>query len=125
MSKKTASKSSSKKAAANTATKAPEAKTAKKVKQPKTPEEMIKALRERYPDHNIIDDSLQFNEAKSKYSVEIVCQHKGCNNKRRVFTSDLFQVKLCEDHTKEARRQKRKAKRNAMKDALKAATPKA
>lgn len=57
-----------------------------------------------------------------KLTVEIVCQNKRrneetgetyvCGNKRRVATSDLFQVKLCEDCVAEARlaRRRRKAK---------------
>ena len=102
----------------------PEAKAAKK-KQPATPAEMLKAICQKYPNQKITDGSLLFDEKKQKFSVEITCQHAGCKEKRRVFTSDLFQVKLCAEHTKEARRKKRKGKRNAMKEALKAATPKA
>jgi len=107
----------------STASKAP-AKKAVKAKEPTTPEAKMAAIKAKYPNRNIVDGSLQFNEAKQKYSVEIVCGKDGCTTKRRVFTSDLFQVGLCEAHTKEARRSKRKTKRNAMKAALKAATPK-
>ena len=99
--------------------------TTKKEKVAATPEEKMAQIKAKYPTQNIAPGSLKFDEKKQKYSVEITCQHSGCKEKRRVFTSDLFQVKLCVAHTKEARRKKRKNKRNAMKDALKAATPKA
>jgi len=122
MSKNT--KSANKVAAATAATPKPVEK-AKKEKLAETPEEKMAQIKAKYPSHNIVDKSLLFDEKKQKYSVEIKCQHPGCKNTRRVYTSDLFQVKLCETHTKEMRRKKRKNKRNAMKDALKAATPKA
>ena len=95
------------------------------VKTTKTKEEREKELAVKYPTHKIVDGSLLFNEEKQKLSVRIVCQHPGCKAERVVFTSDLFQVKMCENHTKQARKAKMKAKRAAAREALKAATPKA
>ena len=97
-------------------------KTEKKVE---TPADKLKAVKAKYPDQKITDGSLLFNEEKQKLSVEIECQHPGCKAKRRVFTSDLFQVKYCEKHVKEQRKAKMKAKRLAAREALKATAVKA
>jgi hypothetical protein len=43
-----------------------------------------------------------------KLSVEIRCATKGCPNVRRVATSDLHQVKFCEDCTRERRNKARR-----------------
>lgn len=44
----------------------------------------------------------------NKLTVEIECSKRGCKNTRRVATSDLHQVHLCDDCTKEARAKRRK-----------------
>jgi hypothetical protein len=74
-------------------------------------------IRSRYP--QVIEGSLALDEQAVKQSVLIGCAHEGCNETRRVFTSDLFQVSMCEDHAHEAR----KARKAAKKAALKAQAP--
>ena len=44
---------------------------------------------------------------KGRRTVEITCQAKGCQNRRRIHTSDAFQVELCVACTKTFRQQKR------------------
>jgi hypothetical protein len=63
----------------------------------------------KYP--HVIEGTLQYDPTTNKQSVEIRCQHPGCKETRRVFTSDLFQVRLCDTHKKEAK----KAQREMMK----------
>jgi len=46
----------------------------------------------------------------TKHSVEIRCAESGCTTRRRVATSDLFQVERCEPHTKAARATARAAR---------------
>ena len=104
-----------------TVAKPPVVKAEKKVE---TKEDKLKAIRAKYPNQKITDNSLEFNEDKQKLSVEITCQHPGCNSKRKVFTSDLFQVRFCEKHIKQARKQARKEKREAAREALKASITK-
>ncbi len=95
-----------------------------------------KALKEKYSQepHNqrIVKDSIadigaakdlrgEAVDAKfrkwNKRTVEIVCQWKGCKETRRIATSDLAQVKFCETHTIESRKERRKAIRAANKAA--------
>lgn len=45
----------------------------------------------------------------NRMTMEIKCCEKGCDKKRRVATSDLFQVKLCEEHSKSKRNKKARA----------------
>lgn len=73
-----------------------------------------KELKSRYP--QIIVATLEFNAELGKQTVEIKCaggpNTKTCRNpKRRVATSDLFQVTRCEEHTLEVRRANRAAAR--------------
>ena len=63
-------------------------------------------------------DTLQFDSASNKYSVEIECTECGAEG-RRVFTSDLFQVTTCEDCAKKAKAA-RKAEKKAEIEAAKA-----
>jgi hypothetical protein len=64
----------------------------------------------------------------SKRTVEILCQFEGCNKTRRVATSDLAQVRYCEEHTqalrlirrREARKVKAEAKKKEVKKAKRA-----
>jgi hypothetical protein len=50
-----------------------------------------------------------------KRSVTINCTNDGCNNQRRIATSDLAQVKLCENCTRLARNTRKRARRAAAK----------
>lgn len=60
-----------------------------------------------------IPGTLQWDPVANKQSMEIACQHPGCKNTRRVFTSDLFQIKLCIEHAKAERTAKRDAAKPA------------
>lgn len=70
----------------------------------------------KYP--HIVPGSLRNIETSGKYegkrTIEIRCQYPGCNKVRRIATSDLAQVKFCEEHTllqrAERRRERRKGK---------------
>lgn len=69
--------------------------------------EAEKKLREKYP--HVIPGTLQLPaEGSRKRSCEIACQEPGCKARRRVYTSDLFQVKYCVQHSK--RRKKKEEK---------------
>jgi hypothetical protein len=65
-------------------------------------------LRRKYP--HIVEGSIRAHTDgphKGRRTVEIVCQNKGCQNKRRIHTSDAFQVELCAECTKTIRQQRR------------------
>jgi hypothetical protein len=65
-------------------------------------------LRRKYP--HIVEGSIRTHKDgphKGRRTVEIVCQNKGCQNKRRIHTSDAFQVELCTECTKTIRQQRR------------------
>jgi hypothetical protein len=112
--------------------------TAEKVSRPrpKLDEKELRAaekvLKAKYPD--IVKDTLKNAEAgtgphANKRTVEIKCAHKGCNVTRRVATSDLAQVTMCEEHTRQARLERRREARKVRaaakpKKAKKKATPK-
>ncbi|MBA3481440.1 MAG: hypothetical protein H0T51_06455 [Pirellulales bacterium] len=67
-----------------------------------------RALRRKYP--HIVQGSIRVHDNgphKGRRTIEIVCQHKGCQNKRRIHTSDAFQVELCNECTKIVRQQRR------------------
>ncbi len=69
-----------------------------------------KALKTKYP--QMIAGTLEFDASRGKQTVEIKCaggpNAKTCRNpKRRVATSDLFQVTRCGEHTLETRRASR------------------
>ena len=73
-----------------------------------------KALKVKYP--GIVNGTLKNAEAgngphANKRTVEIKCAHKGCNVTRRVATSDLAQVTMCEEHTRQARLERRREAR--------------
>lgn len=59
-----------------------------------------------------VEGSIERGEANTphagKITVLIKCKTKDCPNTRRVATSDLWQVKMCEQHTLEARAARRK-----------------
>ena len=61
-------------------------------------------------------DTLQFDIAANKYSVEITCTECGAED-RRVFTSDLFQVTTCEACAKKAKKAKKDAKKAEIEEA--------
>lgn len=73
-------------------------------------------LLKKYP--HMKEGSLVFNEKMNKQQVTIVCSHPGCENERVVYTSDLFQVSMCDEHRKEAAKAKREAKAARIKDLL-------
>lgn len=58
----------------------------------------------------IVADSIRREPGSGKLYVTIACAHKGCDKTREVATSDLFQVKFCEEHTHQRRLARRKAK---------------
>lgn len=64
-------------------------------------------LRAKYP--HIVEGSLRVDEGthKGRRSVEIACQGDGCQQRRRIHTSDAFQTKLCLDCTTLHRKQRR------------------
>jgi len=67
------------------------------------------ALLDKYP--YIVARTLRFEEEgkwKGKQTVEIRCQEPGCKARRRVATSDLFQVRMCEEHVLSNRRARRR-----------------
>lgn len=68
---------------------------------------------------HVIPGSLVWDEVAEKQAVQIRCSHPECSETRRVFTSDLFQVRLCVPHKTEARRAAKVEERELLK-ALKA-----
>jgi hypothetical protein len=70
-----------------------------------------------------IEGTLAWDDVAKKQFVEIECTHEGCDQRRKVFTSDLFQVKVCLEHRNDARKAK-KAQDKADFDAFKAAQAK-
>lgn len=46
-----------------------------------------------------------------KRTIEIRCKVGGCKTRRRIATSDAFQVRMCEEHTNAARAERRAARR--------------
>jgi hypothetical protein len=64
----------------------------------------------KYP--HVVTGSVRFDAVANKQKATIRCMHSGCGKTRDVFTSDLFQVRVCEEH--------KKAERKASKDAQKA-----
>lgn len=73
-------------------------------------------LLKKYP--HMVEGSLRFNAKMNKQEVDITCSHPGCGQGRTVFTSDLFQVSMCDEHRKEAAKAKREAKNARIKDLL-------
>jgi len=57
---------------------------------------------------DIIPGSCIRDEKTGKFQVEIRCSWDKCSSTRKVFTSDLFQVKYCEEHQREARNSRRR-----------------
>lgn len=65
-------------------------------------------LRAKYP--HIVEGSLRVEKEgshKGRRSVEISCQGNGCQERRRIHTSDAFQTKLCPECTTLHRKQRR------------------
>jgi hypothetical protein len=65
-------------------------------------------LLDKYP--HMVEGSLVFNEKTNKQEVTIQCTHPGCETERKVATSDLFQVNMCDDHRKEQAKAKKAAR---------------
>jgi hypothetical protein len=66
-----------------------------------------------YP--HVIEGTMRWNDIAGKQQVTIRCTAEGCDETRDVFTSDLFQVRMCETHAKEARKAAKAAKKAAAK----------
>ncbi len=64
---------------------------------------------------HVVPGSLQFDGGATKQSVLIRCTTRKCKETRRVFTSDLFQVRVCTEHRKSQRKAARQASRKARK----------
>lgn len=58
----------------------------------------------------VVPNTMRRDAATNKLTVEIQCK---CGNKRRVATSDLFQVSKCHDCTKASRAKMRTKRRKA------------
>lgn len=70
----------------------------------------------KYP--HVVKGSLSFDPSVNKQFVVIECAQKGCDETRRTFTSDLFQVTMCDGHRKEQAKAKREAKAARIKELL-------
>jgi hypothetical protein len=73
-------------------------------------------LQAKYP--HMVKGSLSFDPSVNKQFVFIECAQPGCGETRRTFTSDLFQVTMCDGHRKEQAKAKREAKALRIKDLL-------
>jgi hypothetical protein len=62
---------------------------------------------------NVGDDPGKDPKWAHKRTVEIKCAHPGCTKVRRIATSDLHQVTMCEEHTHEYRLAARRKSRAA------------
>ncbi len=71
----------------------------------KTEEELL----EKYP--HAVAGSHGFDEAANKFYMNVACQTDGCDELRRTYTSDLFQIRHCDDHRKEARKLRKEQER--------------
>ncbi len=98
----------------------------KPVKVVQTPEEVLaareKELRKKYK--RIVEGSIRKETDglhAGKITVVIACATKNCLNTRRVATSDLFQVKFCEECIDAIRKNRRKAKKKAARKEAQAA----
>jgi hypothetical protein len=75
-----------------------------------------KTLMGKYP--QVVEGSLGFDEATNKQFVLIACTHDGCDNTRKTFTSDLFQVTMCDEHRKEQVKARKTARDAKVKEIL-------
>ena len=78
------------------------------------------ALQQQYPHvvtGSLREATLHNGKFHLKRNVQIKCSSPGCEVLRRVATSDLAQVKMCEDHTRIARLQRRRDNRAALRTA--------
>lgn len=71
----------------------------------------------KYP--HVIKGTVRFDASANKQKATITCSMDGCSTKRDVFTSDLFQVRVCEEHKKAERKEARDAQK-ALLEAFKA-----
>lgn len=127
--KKKTSRAKSKSSKAKKSSKAAK-KTSKKDLKPDHPDVIKEKEKEIYSKYGpngskakrkLVRGSTRWNKKRNKYEIEIVCAHPGCKEHRYVATSDLFQVDMCEEHTKERRNKARaeKRKKNAKKKSSK------
>lgn len=70
----------------------------------------------KYP--HVVEGSLDFDASVNKQFVQIACTHPGCGSHRKTFTSDLFQVSMCDDHRKEQAKARKAAKDARIKEIL-------
>ncbi len=73
-------------------------------------------LLKKYP--HMVEGTLRMNEKSNKQECEIACQHPGCEEQRTVATSDLFQVSMCTEHSKEQAKARKEAKAARVKEIL-------
>ena len=90
--------------------------TAEKIEAKRAEKEvkMRERIAERYP-HALVD-TLQYDESANKWKCNITCQETG-NTDRVVYTSDLFQVKYCEEVAKRMKAEKRAERQEEIKEA--------
>lgn len=66
-------------------------------------------LRQKYP--HIVPGTLRPPaDGSHKRTVEIACQRKDCDRRRRIATSDVWQVRFCPECTKAVRQERRSSK---------------
>lgn len=70
----------------------------------------------KYP--QVVKGSLSFDASVNKQFVFIRCAQPGCSETRRTFTSDLFQVTMCDGHRKEQAKAKAAVKAARIKELL-------
>ena len=61
----------------------------------------------KYP--HAVPNTLRFNEVAKKQECDVRCQHPGCDVVFVKFTSDLWQVNMCDEHKKEQAKAKKAA----------------
>lgn len=65
-------------------------------------------IEEKYP--HVVKGTVRYNETAKKQEADIKCQHPGCEAKPFTkFTSDLWQVNMCDEHKKEQAKAKKAA----------------
>lgn len=74
-----------------------------------------KKLKSKYS--HVVLGTVKFDKAAGKQTVEIKCKKRNCGEFRRIYTSDLFQIDMCKEHTLERRRAKRAAAAKAKREA--------
>lgn len=81
-----------------------------------------KTLMAKYP--HVVEGTLSFDSVANKQFVQIACTFEGCDQTRKTFTSDIFQIKTCDAHRKEVTKAKLAAKSERIKELLAKASAK-